>query len=101
MYYVTDRSHRIQKHKFDVSCPSTLSWYPHRALSSMKIVRQFIMLQTPHNAQRDPQIPPDEKKNKFSLTCPGVLIVVSTLGPPEHENSASTFCTMDALELTT
>jgi hypothetical protein len=37
IHYVTHISHRMQKHKFDVTSPNTLLWKPHQSHPSMKI----------------------------------------------------------------
>jgi hypothetical protein len=58
MYYVTQRSLRMQKHQFTH--------------------------QTRQNALRDPKITPDPK-HKFGLTGSGVPFVESISVPPEHE----------------
>jgi hypothetical protein len=45
MYYVTRRSHQMQKHMLGVTCRGAFSgnhilWKPHEANMSMKIVRR-------------------------------------------------------------
>jgi hypothetical protein len=52
------------------------------------------------NALRDPQIQ-QMQKDKFSVMCLDVLFKESALGPVEHENNASMFHGLDALECTT
>jgi hypothetical protein len=84
MDYVTHISHQMQKHKFDVICPSVLLRKPHREHPSFKIVRRCFVPQSQPKALLDPQIPLDEK-HKFSVTCPDALFMETTLGPPEHE----------------
>jgi hypothetical protein len=39
-------------------------------------------------------------KHKFSVMCPGTLFLKSILVPPELENSAITFRTLDAWKCT-
>jgi hypothetical protein len=41
------------------------------------------------------------QKHKFGVTCPGALFVISVPVPLQHENSASTFRTPNAVECTT
>jgi hypothetical protein len=85
MYNVTHKSHRMQKHKFIVTCSGMLFmktapsppehekycidvWCPGR--TGMKYVTHRY-----HQMQKD----------KFNITCPSVLSMQTALGPPEDE----------------
>jgi hypothetical protein len=101
MHYVTHRSHRMQKHKFSVTCPITLLMEttpgpPEHEKYCIDVSRtghteKHYMSHRSHQMQ----------KPWFSVTCPNALFVESVPVPPEHKNSASRFCSLDALECTT
>jgi hypothetical protein len=84
MDYMTRRAHRMQKHKFSVTCLGAL--FMKAAPGSHqheKSVSTFRALDAPkctvtgrsHRMQ----------KHNFGVTCPGILFMESALGAPEHE----------------
>jgi hypothetical protein len=85
MHYVTYRSHRMQKHKFGVTCPGALfvESVPvppeHEQLcvdvSRPGCTRMHYVTHRSHRMQ----------KYKFGVTCPDMLFMKTAPGPPEHE----------------
>jgi hypothetical protein len=82
MHYVTRRSHRMQKHKFGVTCPDVLF------IKSIPVPpeHQKYCVDVSHTGMhymthRSLRI----KIHMFSVTCPGGLFVESVLVRPEHE----------------
>jgi hypothetical protein len=81
MHYVTRRSHRMQKHKFSITCPSGIFVesmpVPHEneiycvAVSGPECTRMHYVT---HISQRT-------QKHKFSVTCPDTPFV-ETNGDP-------------------
>jgi hypothetical protein len=101
MHYVTRRSHRMQKYKFNVTCPgvlfmeSTLGPPEHEKecvdISCPNHIGLLYMIHRSHRMQ----------KHKFDVTCLDTLFVESVLVPPGHENIVSTFHAPDAPQCTT
>jgi hypothetical protein len=85
MHYVTRISNRMQKYKFDVTCPgelfveSILVPPEHEELcvdvSRLGCTRMHYVTRKSHRMQQ----------HKLGITCPNVLFVESTLVPPGHE----------------
>jgi hypothetical protein len=77
MHYVARRSHRMQKHKFDVTCPDALS--VKSILVPPKRERYWVNVSWPrctrmhYITHRSHQI----QKYKFDVMCPDTLFVKS------------------------
>jgi hypothetical protein len=77
MHYITRMSHRIQKHKFGVTCPSalfaeTVSGAPDHEKCCFDVLRSgrtgmHYVTRISHRMQ----------KHKFDITCPDALFVES------------------------
>jgi hypothetical protein len=69
IHNMTRRSHRMQQHKFGITCPGAL--YMETALSPpiMKNCASMFRAQTHQNALCDPQIPPDQKTQVHCNVC--------------------------------
>jgi hypothetical protein len=85
MHYVIFRSHRMQKHKFDVTYPGALFVISipvppeHEKYCAVVLhPRCTGMHYVIHRSHR-------MQKYKFSVTCLNALFVISVLVPPEHE----------------
>jgi hypothetical protein len=61
MHYVTQRCHRMQEHKFDVTYPGVLCSNLYRSHPSMKNSASMFHAWMHHNALCDPQIHLDAK----------------------------------------
>jgi hypothetical protein len=98
MQYVTRRSHRMQKHKFGVTCPGVPRMHrnelhdpmcflpnPYRFHPSMKTSAMMFHGSDASECCTRPIDPNGCKKHKFGLTCFGVLFVESAPVPTEHE----------------
>jgi hypothetical protein len=106
----------MEKQKFDVRCPNAL--FEQTALGppeheklciddsrpafcgnrtgptqASQIVRWCIMSPMHQNELRAPKIPPDAKKNKFGVMCPGALFMESVLVPTWAWKIVYPFCT--------
>jgi hypothetical protein len=85
MHYVTRRTHRMEKHKFGITCPDTLFVesvpVPPKHEKACVIVswhgrtRMHYLTHISHCMQ----------KHKFGVTCPIALFMETALGPPEQE----------------
>jgi hypothetical protein len=85
MHYVTRKSHRMQKHKFYITCPSalfmeTILGPPKHEILCIDIlcpgrIRMRYVTRRSHQMQ----------KHKFNIMCPGAFFIESVLVPPEHE----------------
>jgi hypothetical protein len=85
VYYVTHRSHQMQKHKFGVMCPGTLfvesvpvppeneKWCIN--ISHPKCTEMHNVTVRLYRTQ----------KHTIGVTCPGTLFVESVPVPTEHE----------------
>jgi hypothetical protein len=84
MHYVTHKSHRMQKHKFGVTCPGVLFVesipVPPKHENSVNVSRRG-SIRMPYMAHRSHRM----QKHKFGVTCPGVLFVESIPVPSEYE----------------
>jgi uncharacterized membrane protein YsdA (DUF1294 family) len=85
MHYVTDRSHRMQKHRFGVTCPSAL--FVESVLVPPEHEKKCghiswpgctIMQYVTHKSHR-------MQKHKFSVMCLLVLFMETTPGQTDHE----------------
>jgi hypothetical protein len=85
MHYVTRRSHWIQKHEFDITCPNAL------VVESVPVPPEHekwcIDVSQPgrtgmhyltHKSHR-------MQKHKIDITFPGMLFIKTALGPHKHE----------------
>jgi hypothetical protein len=85
MHYVTSRFHQMQKHKFDVTCPSAL--FMETPLGPTEHEKWCLNVSRPrctrvqHVTHRSNWM----QKQKFSVMCPDVLFMKTTPGSPEHE----------------
>jgi hypothetical protein len=87
MHYVTRTSHRMEKYKFDVTCPGALfvesvlaptCTYP----GALSIDITCLGRSRLHYVNcRSHQM----QKHRFSVTCPGARFVETALGPTEYE----------------
>jgi hypothetical protein len=83
MHYVTHRSTRMQKHMFDVMCPSALFIKsilvpPEHEKYSVDVWRCTGMHYVTHRSHK-------MQKHKFSVMCLGALFMETTPGPSEHK----------------
>jgi hypothetical protein len=84
MHYVTRRSHRMQKHKFGVTCSGALFVILYQSHLSMKnSASMFHAADAPECTMR-PVDPTGRKKHKFHIKCLGELFVISVPVSPEH-----------------
>jgi hypothetical protein len=58
---VTCKYHRMQKHKYDISCPDLFLWNPYCTHQSTKNSASMLRARRHRNALHDPQIAPDAK----------------------------------------
>jgi hypothetical protein len=76
MHYVARRSHRMQKHKFDITCPDALS--VKSILVPPEHERYWVDVSWPtgmhYMTHRSKQI----QKYKFNVMCPDALFVKPT-----------------------
>jgi hypothetical protein len=85
MHSVTSRTHRMQKHKFDVTCPSAL--FVETAPVPLEHEKYCVDVSWPgptrkhYMTHRSHWMP----KHKFDITCPDAILVESILVPLEHE----------------
>jgi hypothetical protein len=85
MHYVTQRSHRMQKHNFSVTCPGTV--FVETASVPPKHEKYYINISHRGRAglrymtRRSNRM----QKLKFGVTCPPVVFMETAPGPPEHE----------------
>jgi hypothetical protein len=85
MHYVTRRSHRLQKHKFNVTSPGTLSM--ETALGRPEHEKKCIDNSRPRCTgmhyvnHRSYQM----EKHKFGVTCSSALFMETAQGQMEHE----------------
>jgi hypothetical protein len=101
MYYVTRRSHQMQKYKFGVTCPDarfmeTVTGSPEHEKNTastfcIQTTGMHYVTRRSHRMQN----------HMFGIMCHDVLFMETTLGPPEHKKSASMFRAPDAPECTT
>jgi hypothetical protein len=85
MHYVTHSSHRMQKHKYDITCPGALLM--ETALGPLNYERKCIDVSRPERTGMHyvTHRPDRMQKHKFSITCPSALFVKSVPVPPEYE----------------
>jgi hypothetical protein len=84
MHYVARRSHRMQKHKFDITSPSKL--FMETALGPPENDKCIVVLcpdrtgmhYVTHSSHR-------MQKHKFGITCLNALFMKTAPGPPGHE----------------
>jgi hypothetical protein len=85
MHYMTNRSPRIQKHKFIITCPGVLLMGP--APGPPENEKYCVDVSHPGRTKtryvtsRSYMMP----KQKFVITGPGALLVGPTSAPPEHK----------------
>jgi hypothetical protein len=86
-YYVTRRSHRMQKHKFGVMCPCGI--FIGSAPSPLKLENSAATFHPPPPTRtRMPymiHIMHMMQKHKFGVTCPATHFTGSTPNPPDYE----------------
>jgi hypothetical protein len=85
MHYVTCCSHRMQKHKFSITCPDAL--FMETAMGSSKHEKQCVDVSCPectgmHYVTHRSQW---MQKHNSSVTCPISLFLETAPVPPEHE----------------
>jgi hypothetical protein len=85
MHHVTRRSHRMQKHKFGVTCPGVL--FIETALGLPQHEKWCIDVSCPVRTGMHYVTHKSHwmQKHKLSVTCPHVLFMETTPGPPDHE----------------
>jgi hypothetical protein len=102
MHYVTRRSHHMQKDKFGVTCPNTLFMETTPGpLENAKLcinVSHLGCTRMHYEAHRSDRM----QKSKVGITCPDALLLAQChRAHPSMNNSASTFCALEAPECTT
>jgi hypothetical protein len=101
MHYVTCRLHKMQKHKFGITCPDAL--FMEIALSPPEHEKYFIDVSHPERTgmhyvtQRSHQM----QKHKFRVMCPTGLSIKSDRAHPSMKKFTSTSHALDAPQCTT
>jgi hypothetical protein len=85
MHYVTQRSPRMQIHKFGITCPGAIFMETtpgppddEKYCVDVSCLGHTEMHSVTHRSHRI-------QRQKFDITCPGVLLVESVPVPYEHE----------------
>jgi hypothetical protein len=85
MHYMTHRSYRMQKQKFDITYPSAL--FIKTALDPPEHDKYCVDVSQPgrnrmhYVTRRSNRL----QKHKFGVTCPDMHFIETTSGPLEHE----------------